>query len=145
MSELNTVLFGDTITLYNRYRVNHEDRWQRSVIRGVQFRTKTDKTVDGSGLHLAESASLTIPVNADADGRHYLPPHLFATSENRAAYWTLDAEHNLDVIVNGECTKELSETYTLDHLSKEHRYVTIKGVSDNTVRPRLKHWWVIAQ
>jgi hypothetical protein len=145
VSELNAVLFSDTVTLYNRYRIGHDDRWQRTVLHGVQYRAKTEKTVDEGGLHLAQSVSVTIPVNADAGGRHYLPPHLFAVSENRAAYWTLDAEHNLDVIVNGECTKELSGTYTLDHLRKEHRYVTVKGVSDNTVRPRLKHWRVIAQ
>ncbi|NLI20774.1 MAG: hypothetical protein GX418_04420 [Clostridiales bacterium] len=144
MSELNDVLFGDTVTLYNHYRENREDRWQRTVIRGVQHRAKTEKTVDASGLHLAQSVSVTIPVNADAGGRHYLPPHLFATSENRAAYWTLDSEQNLDVIVNGECAEELSVTYTLDHLRKERRYATIKGVSDNTGRPRLKHWKVTA-
>ena len=74
MSELNGVLFGDTITLYNRYRENREDRWQRTVICGVQYRAKTEKTVDASGLHLAKAVSVTIPVDADASGRHYLPP-----------------------------------------------------------------------
>lgn len=142
---MNTAIFGDTITLYNHFRVDREDRWQRTVIHGVQVHTKTEKTVDASGLHLAQLTSLTIPVSADANGRHYLPPYLFAGSDNRTFYWTLDAKHNLDVITLGECLVELGDTYTLDQLRKEYDFVTIKSVTENTSRPRLKHWKVIAE
>ncbi|MDD3212777.1 MAG: hypothetical protein PHY64_03850 [Eubacteriales bacterium] len=142
---MNSILFGDTVTLYNRYRVNRADAWQRTVLTGVQVRQRVEKTVDSSGLHVARSVSVTIPVDVDAGGRHYLPPALFAGSDNRAAYWSLDAEHNLDVIVLGECSAELTDEYTLDDLKKEHGYATVKAVADNTLRPRLKHWKVTAE
>ena len=142
---MNTAVFGDTVTLYNRYRLNRADAWQRTVLRGVQVRERVEKTVDASGLHLAKSVSLTIPVNADAGGRHYLPPELFAQSERREQYWTLNAAGNLDVIVTGVCETDLSDAYTLDDLGREHGYITVRAVSDNTARPRLKHWKVTAE
>jgi hypothetical protein len=115
------------------------------VLHGVQYRAKVEKAVDGTGLHLAQSVSVTIPVNTDAGGRHYLPPHLFEGSDNRVAFWTLDVAHNLDVLVPGECMAELGATCTLDQLKAQQAYVTVKGVTDNTARPRLKHWKVIAE
>lgn len=141
---MNTALFGDTITLYNRYRLNREDAWQRTVIHGVQVRERIEKTVDANGLHVANSVSVTIPVDADAGGRHYLPPALFTESAHKGNYWSLDAAHNLDLIVIGACDKELTDDYTLDNLQKDYGYATVKAVADNTSRPHLKHWKVTA-
>lgn len=142
---MNTLLFTDTITLYNRYREGRTDKWQRTVIHNTQYREKVEKSVDAQGLHVAQTISLTIPVDADAGGRHYLSPTLFTGSEHRENYWTLDAAHGLDVIVLGECDAELSDAYTLDTLKAEHGYATLRAVTDNTVRTNGKHWKVIAE
>lgn len=139
---MNSSLFGDTITLYNHYRVARVDYWQRTVISGVQYRTKTEKSVDSSGLHIANSVGVTIPVNADAGGRHYLAPAAFAASASKSSYFTLEAAQNLDFIVFGAVTKDISAQYTVDMLKAEYGYTTIKAISDNTLRPRLKHWEV---
>lgn len=143
---MRNALFGDTITLYNRFRgTDRQDHWQRTVLHGVQVREKIEKTVSTDGkLLVTKSVSITIPVSADAGGRHYLEPHAFSCSESRDGYWTLDAARNLDVVVSGECADELTEDYTLDDLSRDHGYVTIMAVTDNTPRPRLKHWRVVA-
>ena len=139
---MSNTLFSDTVTLYNHYRINRSDAWQRTVIRGVQVREKAEKSLDATGLHLASLVSVTIPVDADADGRHYLPPALFAASDHREQYWSLDVSGSLDVLVIGECGADLNSLYTLDQLQKEHCYVTIKAITDNTIRPLLKHWRV---
>lgn len=141
---MNDILFGDTVTLYNHYRANREDCWQRTVLQGVQYREKVEKSVDATGLHLARSVSLTIPVDTDAGGRHYLPPALFQTCEHRENYYTLNAADNLDVLVTGRCEQELGSAYTLDDLQAAYGYTTVKAVADNTLRPQGKHWKVTA-
>lgn len=141
---MNTALFGDTVTLYNHYKAARVDYWQRTVITGVQYRAKTEKTVDSAGLHLANSVSVTIPVNADAGGRHYLAPEAFAASTSKTSYFTLEAAQNQDFVVFGSVTKDITALYTIDMLKAEYGYTTIKAVSDNTLRPRLKHWEVTA-
>ncbi len=144
---MSNALFNDIITLYNHFRDpdTRADRWQRTVLRGVQVREKVEKTVSADGkLLLARFVSVTIPVNADAGGRRYLEPSAFADSDARERYWTLNATRSLDVMARGECGAELTELYTLDDLAREQGYVTIMAVADNTRRPRLKHWRVAA-
>ena len=81
-----TALFGDTITIYNHYKTARVDYWQRTVITGVQYRARVEKTVATDGLHLADVVSISIPVDADAAGRHYLPPALFAASASKTGF-----------------------------------------------------------
>lgn len=139
---VSDVLFGDTVTLYNHYREAREDKWQRSVLRGVQIRRKQETSATENGLKLYETVSISIPVSADAGGRHYMEPSAFASASRRKEYWTLNASTNLDVMVLGECTKELTEEFTLASLKKDTGFVTMKAVRDNTLRRHLKHWKV---
>jgi hypothetical protein len=137
-------LFGDTITLYNHYKSSRVDYWQRTVITGVQYRAKTEKTVDSAGLHLANSVSVTIPIDAETGARTYLSTAAFAASTTKSNHWTLDAAQNQDFVVFGAVTKDITTLYTIDALKAEYGYTTIKAVSDNTIRPLLKHWEVTA-
>lgn len=139
---VSDVLFGDTVTLYNHYREAREDKWQRSVLRGVQIRRKQETAATENGLKLYESVSISIPVSVDAGGRHYIEPSAFASAGQREKYWTLNASTNLDVIVPGACAKELTEEFTLASLQKDAGFVTVKAVRDNTLRRYLKHWKV---
>ena len=142
---MNTALFGDTITVYNHYKAARVDYWQRTVISGVQYRTKTEKTVAADGLHVANIVSVTIPVDADAGGRHFIAPNAFSESASKDSYFTLEASQNQDFIVFGSVSKDISPTYTVGALKAEYGYTTIKAVSDNTLRPRLKHWKVTCE
>jgi tRNA(Leu) C34 or U34 (ribose-2'-O)-methylase TrmL len=139
-----SALFGDTITLYNHYKAARVDYWQRTVITGVQYRAKTEKTVDSAGLHIANSVSVTIPDSADAGVRTYLAPVAFAADTAKTNHWSLDPAGNQDFIVFGAVTKDITTLYTIDALKAEYGYVTVKAVSDNTLRPRLKQWKVTA-
>ena len=139
---MNNALFGDTITLYNHHKTARVDYWQRTVITGVQYRMKTEKTVAADGLHVVNSVSVTIPGDANAGTRTYLSPAAFAASTAKTSHWTLDAAENQDLVVFGSVTKDISALYTIDALKAEYGYTTIKAVSDNTLRPRLGHWKV---
>ncbi len=144
---MSNALASDVITLYNHFRDpdTRADRWQRTVLRGVQTREKLEKTVSTDGkLLLARSVSVTIPVSADAGGRRYLEPSAFAQSEARERYWTLDAARTLDGMVGGACEAELGDGTTLDDLARERGVLTIRAVSDNTRRGRLRHWRITA-
>ncbi|MEG1678130.1 MAG: hypothetical protein RR379_10695 [Clostridia bacterium] len=143
---MNAMLFGDTVTLYNHVHVGNvrdgADGWRRTVLHGVQVKRQTEKTVGADGvLHVVQSVRVTVPAEVDAGGRHYQEPRLYKGS---GAYWTLDAQSNLDLLVLGSCLAEMSEHYTLRDLAREYGYVTVKAVSDNTRRGRLKHWKVLA-
>lgn len=144
---MSNALASGVITLYNHFRdpETRADRWQRTVLKGVQTRERLEKTVSTDGkLLLARSVSVTIPVSADAGGRRYLAPSAYAASEARERYWTLDAARGLDAIVDGACEAELGDGTTLDGLARERGVLTIRAVSDNTQRGRLRHWRVTA-
>lgn len=146
---MRNVLFSDTITIWNYYidPATRNDAWQRTVLRGVQYRKKTEKSISDSGvLSVADVVSITIPDTVDAGGRQYIAPGVFATSAQKPDYWTLNPTSNKDVLVLGEVSQEIGAGYTLAKLKAEYidSYATIKSVSVNMLRPRLKHWKVVA-
>lgn len=124
--------FRDTVTLYH-YFIDPEtrnDRWKRTILRGVQWTKREEKTMTANGVvQVADAVTLTIPFDVDS-GRET---------------WEIDARTNLDVIVLGAVTKELTEEYPLPALRREYdSYATVKSVADNTNRRFLKHWSVTA-
>ena len=126
-----SAIFTDTVTIYNHFN----DKWYRTVLDGVQWSEKTEKTVDADGvMHLAPSVSLTVPYRAGYVDRKAFTGQGFT--------FGLD---NLDVVVLGVCDKEMTDSYTITNLQKDYRAATIKSVKDNTLRQYLKHWKVVAQ
>lgn len=110
-------LFGDMITVY---RKKIGERYSRHIIVGVQYRQKTERLNDNGKLSLVTVTSVTIP----GEGTAPVKPG--------------------DVLILGE-GPELTESYTIARLKAENEtYCTVKGVADNTRRPRLKHWKVTA-
>lgn len=84
--------------------------------------------------------SVTIPMR---DG--YLPYKDWLKLPNKAGKWTVDVEHNLDILTLGECKSELSETYTPNMMKKDRQDTIIAGaLTDNTNRAYLQHWRVMS-
>lgn len=109
-------LFADTVTVYRK----NGDQYTRRVLNGVQWRQKIERLNDNGKLSLVTVTSVTIP----GEGTAPVKPG--------------------DVLVLGE-GPELTDVLTIARLKTENEtYCTVKGVADNTRRPRLKHWKVTA-
>lgn len=94
---------------------------------------------------------------APTDGRFIVNEYISITIPNRSGYyspvewkknhmgWTLNSKSGLDIVLLGNCEKELSDTYRLKDLKRDMGEIgVIKAVHDNTKRDYLKHWRVIA-
>ena len=129
---MGDLLFTDTITLYNYYN----GAWYCSVLEGVQWQDKATKTVDSNGkMHITLEVNITVPYRGG-----YAPPNKYAGD---GFTFGLD---DLDVIVLGECDKEITDSYTITQLLKdESKAATIYAAEDNTLRSLLKHWRVYAK
>lgn len=128
-------LFTDTITLYNHYKRDGDDAWNRTVLKGVRWTEKKEKTVSQNGvLAIADYISITVP------GREgYIAPKEYAGTD-----FTFGLG-NLDFVVYGDVTDEIVTAKDLAALKKAHDVYTVSSVSDNTQRKHLKHWRVIAK
>ena len=63
-------IFTDTVTVYNHLP---DDRYQRTVVKGVMVTGKSVKTVTADGkVNLAATVNITIPESAVCE-RKYLP------------------------------------------------------------------------
>lgn len=100
------VLFKNAdITIYNRYYDNSlgADRYQRTVIKGVNWQGKRNGTVSDKGLLLADSTLIFIDKL-----NNYVSPKRFnkLSDEERHKYFTFDS--NGDKIVKGEVDFEVT-------------------------------------
>ena len=133
------MIFTDTITIYNHYKEDGHDKWQRTVLFGCQWRRKIIRTVDSSGKIIKTvEVSVTIPYRSG-----YVSATEWIKLADRKGKWTVGTERNLDILTLGKCEIELSETYTPKKLMKDRQDVIIAGtLADNTNRDHLKHWRV---
>lgn len=118
-------LFGDTVTLYRR----SGESYTRTILRGVQFRQKAERAnrdaLSTQGTIMFQTVTtVTIPASVSA-GKTISPI-------------------SGDVLILG-VGPEITQEYTIAHLRADYSsYCTVRAVSDNTHRPRLKHWKVYA-
>lgn len=104
-------LFNETVTAYHRDGA----QYVRVVLDGVQWRQKAERLNDNGKLTLVTTTSVTIPEGITSD----LSPG--------------------DVFVYG-AGPELTEEYTIASLKADYStYCTIRTISDNRNRPRLRH------
>jgi hypothetical protein len=109
-------LFADTVTVYSK----NGEQYIRHVLRGVQWRQKTERLNDNGRIALATVTSVTIPKGIEM------------------------AVKPGDVLVLG-VGPAITDEYTIAQLRADNTtYCTVKAVADNTLRPRLKHWRVTA-
>lgn len=135
------MFFNDTITIYNHYTENYEDKWNRKILTGCMWRKTKSKSVSDGKINTEYNISITIPYTSG-----YVEPKEYEKLEDKTNYWTLNADNNLDTIVLGAVEKELTENYTITDLRKDYEHVTvISQVANNELVDYLKHWKVICK
>ena len=139
-----SVLFTDTMTVYNYHRDSETDKetWIRSVVRGVQWsHNKTALTTVNGVQTETKVESITVDFQRGYGNKPYLPPQEFRRlpAEEAVKYWTLDAKSGQDKLVLGNSVREIMDGYRLTDLAEDNQYVvTVTAVSDNCNRQRLK-------
>ena len=136
-------LFTDTMTVYNCIG---ECQWQRAVVKGVQWvNQEVTVTTEKNAKVKKMVKAISIDFGRNYGNAQYLDPRVFQKLEDKAGYWTLNAESGLDVVVLGEVSKELSEEYRPKHLRADMECATVTSVSDHRNRSFLKHIKVVAE
>lgn len=130
-------MFTDTVTVYN-YKQDRQgnETWQRTVVTGCMWSDIVVKSVGSDGIHIAKTVRLTFLPRPD-----YVDYRKFRNVTDTRGLWTLDPEENLDVVVYGACTDEITEDFPLKQLMEKHRCATVKEVNDNrnhTHLPNIK-------
>lgn len=116
-----------TVTLYNKYIENRQERWQRTVIDGVSWFGKERTSVSAEGSTSADTAIIRIPESSLAD---YVPyPQWMVARED----WTL---RNGDVLVNGAIDIEVLRGESISKvLAETEQTVTVGSIGDNRRGP----------
>lgn len=117
------VLFKNTdITIYNIYTSGGVSKWQRTVIKDVNWQGTRNATIGTSGLLVAYSVFLFIK-KLD----NYLPSRQFKllSDVDRPKYFTFSLT---DKIVKGATTLEITRTDVLPKTFDD--VITIIGISD---------------
>lgn len=142
-----SVLFHETMTVYNFSFEDGAERWRRTVVRGIQWRHgKKEVTVKDQIATESRVESITIDFQRSYDNKPYVAPDCYRklTVAEKDKYWTLDDRTEKDVVVYGELAEEISKEYRLSALMKDYQYaMTVKAVSDNRNRRGLKHIRVV--
>ena len=96
------------ITLYNKYYdvENDIDKYQRTVIRGINWQGKRNATVSDGSLNLDNSILIFVDV-ATVEGKEYISPKQFnkLADEQRSNYFTFAVG---DKVVKGEIDFEIT-------------------------------------
>lgn len=139
-----------TITVYNAHKnADKTETWNRTVIRGCEYKYSADKTVSGSGsIVFTQLLTAVIPVEADTEGKQYIDAVNYEKlpDDKTEKYFTFNSRNNHDVIVAGECEKEITKEYKITDLKNDNQKSgTIASLADNTEGTLLKHWKVICK
>ncbi len=136
-------LFTDVMTVYNHFydEAAELDRWQFTVIRGVQWsHNKVKTSISGGVMSEKRVESVTVDFQREYGNAEYLDPIAFQTLENKSGYWTLNSKDGQDVLVLGEADREIGKDYHISDLRKDFQYCgTVTEVSDNRNRGFLKN------
>jgi hypothetical protein len=126
---MTVLLKNSDITIYNRYYDNSlgADKYQRTIIKGVNWQGKRNGTVSDKGLLLADSTLIFID-KLD----YYISPKRFAklSNEDRKKHFTLGVG---DKVVKGEADFEITgvKPYRISDLeNKFDNVIDIKSVND---------------
>lgn len=127
------VLFKNAdITIYNKYydKVNDIDRYQRTIIKGVNWQDKRNATVSDKGLLRADSVLIFLDIN-DVENKIYISPKRFNKLQDaeRFNYFTLGLK---DKVVKGEVDFEITGIKPNSIADLENNYddvVSILGIT----------------
>ncbi len=144
------VLFTDVMTVYHyRRAADGKDSWQRTVVKGVQWRHSKKELTVSKGIQSEERVeSVTVDFSRSYDGPAYVDPVIYSalTAGQRKSFWTLDDKQGLDIMVLGEVAEEITSEEDILRLRERYQYVvTVTGVTDNRNRLLLKHIKVVGK
>jgi hypothetical protein len=126
-------VFSDTITLYNHYTENGEDKWKKTVLEDCQWSPNRTMEMSTDGkLMVADYATVSVLFR---DG--YVAPDDFTGNG-----FTFQPK-NLDIVALGKRTEMVTEN-NINELCARDDFLTIISVNDNTGRDRLKFWRLTA-
>lgn len=140
--------FTDVMTVYNHFRdpETERDTWRRSIVKGVQWTHGKRQISVVNGIATESTIeSITVDFEKEYVGRKpYLDPVEYTRlpEEEKADYWTLNPQTGLDYVLCGETDQEISKLSQIKGSYQSQG--TIKSVSDNRNRARLKHIKVVA-
>ncbi|MCM1112873.1 MAG: hypothetical protein NC399_06420 [Muribaculum sp.] len=141
-----SVLFTDCMTVYNYYEdpETGEERWNRSVIHGIQWRHgKKSTSIQNGAVTESIVESITVDCVGDYGNPQYVPPEEYgriADDGERAGKWTLNARDHKDIVVLGVCEEEIGGNLRMkDILNGGLCAGIVKSTSDNRRRPMLQH------
>jgi hypothetical protein len=142
-------LFQHSITIYNKYNKGLDNwtggmppvtAWGRAIIYKVMWQDKAYTALSNEKAFINKTVSITILLKEmEAEGgKRYVKPQEYASLlTGGECVWTLNIG---DIIVFGECDKEISDTYTVDNLQKEYKSIKIEAVADSTEQDILPKW-----
>lgn len=138
------------ITVYNAHKnADKTETWNRTVIRGCEYKYSADKTVSGSGsIVFTQLLTAVIPTEADTEGKQYIDAVSYEKlpDDEVGKYFTFNPRNNHDMIVAGECEKEITKDYKITDLKNDvQKSGTIASLADYTEGTLLKHWKVICK
>jgi hypothetical protein len=139
--------YTDVITVYNLYSEGSPPfppkiMYEKTVIRNVMWKNKTHVNSDNSGKNfICQTVSITIPLEAVMN-KKFIPPVEYAAADKKK-HWTLNVDKaNPDIVVLGECDKEITDLYTMADLKRDYVTTSIHAVSDTTNQGILPMWKV---
>lgn len=146
-----SALFKDTMTVYNYRRDKNtgKEQWQRTVVKGVQWRhNRKELSTSNNMQSVSRAESITIDFRHNYGNTEYVPPNEFKAMQDDEAgeFWTLDVSEGMDILVLGISGYEIGKDCRLSDLKGLFQYaVTVTAVSDNRNMQRLKHIKVVAK
>ena len=95
------------ITIYNYHEA--KKAWQRTVLSGVEYFFKNEKTVSSSGqIVFTRFLTVVIPISAKiSDKRKYVSYKEYQKSEDTSKYWTLNSSCNKLLSLNQILKKQV--------------------------------------
>jgi hypothetical protein len=139
-------LFQDSISIFNRYTkapTNWQGgippspsiAWEKVIIHKTMWKDNlhTNSSSDGKSF-IDKTVSITIPLDEMETDKKYVKPNDFIADSGK---WTLNLG---DIIVFGECDKEITTTYTTDNLRKDFKTAEVRAISDSTEQDILPCW-----
>lgn len=97
-------MFNDAVTIYNSYKEEGKECWQRHVVHGVNWTDIQGAVARKTGVTSANTLSLLIPAKAMVG---YVKPQAFAALEDKSGKWTVAPK---DIVVLGAVDVEVART-----------------------------------
>lgn len=97
-------MFPHTVTIYNKYQAEQEERWQRTVLGGVFWDSTKGAQLRKAGVASADGLVLIIPQSVLPG---YVKPKAWAALTDKARHWTLQSG---DIVIKGEVAHEVERS-----------------------------------